>query len=447
VPRTSLYSAIWRWHFYAGLITLPFLMLLAITGGFYLFKDEIDARVYRDLLRIEQVGAEHILPSEIVELAKSSHPGGRAKGFVPPAAADQAARVVIEDSSGKSWFVFVNPYTGAVHGDLARGEFGNLPLMEFVRRLHSLEHLGWFGNRLVEIVAGWALILVATGIFLWWPRRQRGGVVTIRRDAGHRVFWRDLHAVTGIFAACFIAFLALTGLPWSGFWGDNLRIMINEAGVGYPGPHGFPGAESRAPLHHEVAPAPWIIADVPVPSSGHSGHSGHSGIGIDQAIATFEEKGLAPGYAVSLPVDSSGVYSASVVPHKVAGTRTVHLDQYTGETLFDAAFDEFGPAAQAIEYGISIHTGQQFGVFNQLLMLMACVAILTMAVSAVVMWWKRKPRGSLGAPAYPANYAVPRGILLIALVAGILFPLVGLSILVMLALDLLLPKRLRALLS
>ena len=38
-----LYRAIWRWHFFAGLIAVPFMISLAITGGLYLFNDEIDA--------------------------------------------------------------------------------------------------------------------------------------------------------------------------------------------------------------------------------------------------------------------------------------------------------------------------------------------------------------------------------------------------------------------
>lgn len=41
-PAASFYRAVWRWHFYSGLITLPFLILLAVTGGLYLFRAEID---------------------------------------------------------------------------------------------------------------------------------------------------------------------------------------------------------------------------------------------------------------------------------------------------------------------------------------------------------------------------------------------------------------------
>jgi uncharacterized iron-regulated membrane protein len=32
-PTGSLYRAVWRWHFYAGLVVAPFAIFLAITGA------------------------------------------------------------------------------------------------------------------------------------------------------------------------------------------------------------------------------------------------------------------------------------------------------------------------------------------------------------------------------------------------------------------------------
>ena len=58
-PGTRWYNAVWRWHFYAGLLVLPFLMLLALTGGLYLFKAEIDAGW---LFSVRMIGAETTLP-------------------------------------------------------------------------------------------------------------------------------------------------------------------------------------------------------------------------------------------------------------------------------------------------------------------------------------------------------------------------------------------------
>ena len=55
-PLSGAYRTVWRWHFYAGLLVLPVLCLMALTGGLYLFKDEIDAAVYRPYERIEAGG-------------------------------------------------------------------------------------------------------------------------------------------------------------------------------------------------------------------------------------------------------------------------------------------------------------------------------------------------------------------------------------------------------
>ncbi|MCA9421734.1 MAG: PepSY domain-containing protein, partial [Nitrospira sp.] len=37
------YPTVWRWHFYAGLFCVPFIVLLAISGGLYLFTPQINA--------------------------------------------------------------------------------------------------------------------------------------------------------------------------------------------------------------------------------------------------------------------------------------------------------------------------------------------------------------------------------------------------------------------
>jgi uncharacterized iron-regulated membrane protein len=188
--QVALYAAVWRWHFYAGLLTLPFLMLLAVTGGVYLFKDEITDVVYRDLVQVSVPERETLAPSRVVAAATAAVEGGTALGYLPPPAAGRSARVYLATPTGHERDVFVDPYSGAVLGDLPKGDYGNLPLMGFVRSLHSLALLGAPGNRLIEIVAGWALVLVATGVYLWWPRGRKGGVLSVRLD-GARFFGRE----------------------------------------------------------------------------------------------------------------------------------------------------------------------------------------------------------------------------------------------------------------
>ncbi len=53
----ALYRAIWRWHFYAGLIVAPILLVMAITGSIYLFNSEIDDLLHHDRRFVTVEGA------------------------------------------------------------------------------------------------------------------------------------------------------------------------------------------------------------------------------------------------------------------------------------------------------------------------------------------------------------------------------------------------------
>ena len=42
--------------------------------------------------------------------------------------------------------------------------------------------------------------VVVSGVVLWWPRGRPVAVYRVRGRPAHRMWWRDLHAVTGLFA-------------------------------------------------------------------------------------------------------------------------------------------------------------------------------------------------------------------------------------------------------
>ncbi|HEX2525046.1 MAG TPA: PepSY domain-containing protein, partial [Geminicoccus sp.] len=228
--RAAIYRAVWRWHFYAGLIALPFLILLAVTGGLYLFHDELDGWFHRDLLTVEAQTSPALQPADLTSRALAAHPGTAYK-YLPPANPKASAEVGIKSPSSEKFSVFLDPYDGRVLGTLG----DQASVMWTVRQLHSLALFGTWPSYLIEIVGGWAIILVVTGFYLWWPRRrQSGGIVSLRGTSRQRVFWRDLHAVTGMVAGLFIGFLALTGMPWSTFWGDKSLAILTSMNQAFP---------------------------------------------------------------------------------------------------------------------------------------------------------------------------------------------------------------------
>ncbi len=420
---TDLYRAVWRWHFYAGLIVLPFLVSLAVTGALYLFRDEIEAIVHADLKKVA-VAETRVPVSNLVAVALADHPGQAVK-YTDPATPETSAEITVQTQGGERLAVYVDPYTGRVLGSLPdRGT-----IMWTIRRLHSLKEFGPVARGIIEIAGGWAILLVATGIYLWWPR-GRGGVLSVRGQPRQRIFWRDLHAVTGLLAGGVIAFLAITGMPWSNIWGGQVNQWVNGSNFGYPS-----GVRVNVPVSNEhlnhTSPTSWSLEQAKVPQSVGSGE----GIDVDRAIAIVEGLGLHRGYAMALPTKPDGVYSASVYPDDVAQQRVVHIDQYSGKPLIDMRYADYGPLGRALEWGINVHLGQQFGRVNQFGLLGFCVLIVLMSVSAGVMWWKRRPEGGLGVPPLPAERSRIYGIAAILGVGGIVFPLTGASFLAVLALD------------
>jgi len=435
VTRENVYRAVWRWHFYAGLFTLPFLFILAVTGGTYLFRDEIDGLVHANLKTVEARSTTPLSPGALIAAAARAHPG-KAATFRGAAAPDGSAEVTFRDGHGPGQVVYVDPYDGRVLGALPEGG----SVMGYVRRLHSLALFGRLPTALIEIAAGWAIVLVATGIYLWWPRGQRGGVVTVRATPAKRVFWRDLHAATGAFAGLFIAFLALTGMPWSLVWGAGLKTVLAQTGGGYPSGVRANIPMSPVPTGVAIPSTGWTLQAAPMPQSTPQDAPP---LGVDAAAKIFADMGFPAGYGLSLPAGPNGVYSASSYPDDVSGQRVAHIDQYSGMTLVDARFADYGAAAKAIEWGISVHMGQEYGRANQFVMLAACLALVGLCVSSAVMWWKRRPKGSLGVPPPPLDARATIGVVAIVAVAGLIFPLVGASLLVMLAFDALLMRRRR----
>lgn len=455
VDRLRFYRAVWRWHFYAGLFVLPFIAWLALTGAVYLYQKPIDRWVHTELKVVEPVGAQKAPPSADIAAVQAVTEGDVFR-YTTPERADGSVEIGVIEKDGRRQVYYVAPGKSHVLGHLPeKGTFSGV-----VRRLHSLDLLRPYASALIEIAAGWAILLVATGIYLWWPRGQKGGVTTVRGQPGQRLFWRDLHAVTGLWVGLVLLFLAVTGMPWSVVWGKQVNAWVNGHDYGYPA-----GVRVDVPLSHQrladTTTPTWSMQQAHLPVSdashaqhtarpgndGHEGHEGHGGsasgelspqpgaISIDAAIREFEHLGLARGYSVSLPRGAMGVYTASVYPEALDQQRAVHLDQYSGKVLLDMTYANYGLLGRGLEWGINVHLGQEYGTANRLFLLIACLAIVLLCASGAVMWWKRRPLGGLGIPPLPREGSSVAGVFALLCIGGLIFPLMGASLLLVGLLD------------
>lgn len=453
----AAHRTLWRWHFYAGLFVMPLLIVLAVTGTLYCFQPQIEPLLYRDRMVVAAEAAPRL--SRETLLAKAI--AGAPLGAVPTTAQigtdpRRSAEFVFRLPSGESESVYVNPYSGALLGTLSVEH----RLMKQVRNLHRALLLGKTGELLMELAGCWTLVMIGTGIALWWPGGaqktwRKGGVWVPRLRLCGRAWWRDLHAVGGIWLAIGALFFVLSGLPWSGSWGKQFKALATSAQLGYPkGAWGEAHVHSTAPAvsatqgghdmhamhdNHDqhalkmddlpLPQTPWAVGLTDVPEvPPHA--PGAARVSLDSVVALAAAQGVTDDYSIALPKSQSGVYTVSYFPADPKAERTLHVDQYSGRVLSDIRYDDYGRVAQWISYGTSLHMGRYFGLANQIVCAAISMGLASMALSGFVMWWKRRPQRELGAPPRPVGrpaMRVWRGGLT---VLGIVFPLMGATMLV-----------------
>lgn len=85
-----------------------------------------------------------------------------------------------------------------------------------------------------------------------------------------------------------------------------------------------------------------------------------------------------------------------------------------------------------------------WGLPNRFAGLAAAAGCFFLALMGGVLWWSRRPKGRLGAPRRVENFVLPRGVVILSLILGLMFPLVGASMILLVVFDRLILPRIAA---
>ena len=434
------YRTLWRWHFYAGIFSIPFILWLSVTGSIYLFKPQIEAWLEQPYNHLA-IGAQRHSPSEMVEAALAALPGSAFHAYELPATSTSAARVLI----GKG----ADEYRAYVHP-------GNLRVLSVVNEehrpmrlifhLHGELLMGDRGSMLMELAASWAIVMIITGLFLWFPRQMRsmGGVAFPRLRAGKRIFWRDLHAVTGFWISLFALFLLFSGLPWSKSWGGLLKQLRQVSGKQQVAAQDWStGSSSEASGRMARTRAGMALAAAG--GGEHAGHMRHHGMRalqadelrvLDKSAPVVAALHLANPVLISPPTTRGGAWTARSDAQNRTLRANVSLDPNSGALISRQDFRERPWIDRAVGTGVAAHEGQLFGWPNQALGLFTTSGLILLSVSALRLWWLRRPSGVLGAPAPAAHsYRPSAAFLVTSICLCVYLPLLGVSALGVLLLE------------
>lgn len=398
MKNRTLNQWLWKWHFIAGLIAVPFVFVLSVTGTIYLFKDQVEAPHIANVQTVaDQPVTSAISYQQQLEIATKAL-GKAVNEVVVPVSANMATEFAVGRFSHKK-SAFVNPYSGEVTGNFNPKD----TWMHTVRKLHGELLGGAVGTKIVELVACWTIVLVLTGLYVWFPFKSGNlkGVFTIRFNQGRRTFFRDLHAVTGFWFSLVLLLTLAGGLPWTDVFGGSFKKVQKLTNTGYPATWNGVGLSSEP-------------ADKPLT--------------LDAMMDIAKAQKLEGKLTVGLPRNGKGTFSVSNSNFDLGKQKMLRFDQYSGQLVKAHNWEDVGILMRGRMWVMAFHQGQ-LANWNWWLMFLFSILLAIMSLAAVASYLLRKPEKSWGVPPVPAQFQVGKGVLFLIGLLAIVFPLFGISLL------------------
>lgn len=408
-----LYARIWRWHFFAALIVIPFALWQSATGVIYLWHRELTSLAYPELVNVEPSGATVSYERQLAAVLQHQ-PHERLQSIEISDDPTQSTAFFFADLNGLPYPAFTNPYTGEY--------LGAVTSTAWLRGLSKGLHGGWptnpWGSYWLELGACWAIVMVLTGLYLWWPRNARGlaGVLYPRLRSGSRIFWRDLHATVGVYFALILLAFLFSALPWTTFWGEQVLRPIQTA-------------------THQSSPGGFFFAGHHGPSHGdHAQHGAESSVlTLDQLITQARAAGVVGDIELQPSQSGSPVNLRSERP-RASDEIWMQLDATTGAVLIRATWNDYPPLAKAIAYGIDLHEGRFFGRINQIFNTVVAAGLVWLCLTGFIGWYRRRPAGRI-APPPKRELRYPRAVIASAATLLLVMPLLAVSVVAIALID------------
>jgi uncharacterized iron-regulated membrane protein len=271
------------------------------------------------------------------------------------------------------WVLVRGPWAGTVYVDPANGrELGRLAetdgFTNVVFRTHSSLWLGETGKAILAWVALGYLVLLVSGLVLWWPRRWPPSL-RVRFDKGTLAAFFDLHRTGGAVLGLVIAVSVATGayMAWRPL-GDVVTRLSGAPGTKPPTvPKGStPAAGAARPsVDALVEAARRRFPDAPV--------------GYVQVPSRTDRP---VRVRFMLPDD----------PHP-NGLSSVWLDPNDGTVLGAMRWNHLDPGARAVAVIYPLHTGELGGMALEALVATGGVVLGGLGVTGLWLWWRRRRPG------------------------------------------------------
>ena len=394
---------LWKWHVIAGLVSAPFVILLAVTGFFYLFKTNYEAPKQTTITQVKPVGTPISFERQLDIANKNALK--KPNTMVIPQHKNEATEFV----SGKfdlKKTIYVDPYLAKVSGVISPKN----SLMYKVRKLHGELLLGKWGTKIIELIASWMVVLITTGLYVWWPSKGWNikGFFMPRINQGKQILFRDLHVIFSFWISGLLLLTLAGGFPWTDVFGANFKWVQKVTNTGFP--------------------STWQ-------GRGFTSNVSGKKLSLDGMVATAKALDLEGTVSIGLPKGKKGIYTVSNENFSnLSAQKKFHFDAYSGALIHQSNWKDVGVLMRGRMWVMAFHQGQ-FGAWNWWLMLCTAFILFAGSTAAILSYFKRKRKGSWSIPKVPKSFNVGYGVVAILALLSIVFPLFGLSLILIIGIE------------
>lgn len=386
-------------HLWFGLSIGFLIFIISITGSLYVFKDEIEnftrkAVIFHGEKNIER---KNVLPIRILEKMVNAQTNDKypLHWVNVPIDKKMSYQFYWYEHNPDAWNYFdefpvykvayVNPYSGKVLKvyDEKNGFFN------IVKMIHwsYLLKMDW-GKYLTGIPVLIFLVMLLTGIVLWWPKNKSARKQRFWFRWKNIKNWKrknyDFHNIVGFYTSVFALVFAITGLFYAFFIVQAMMYVIFSGGdTTYPD---FSNYKTKAPLEMRTPETLDKISD-----QVKKLYPNASVFSLDLGHPHLDDHEH-PNYEVY-------VKHLSYSYHK---NSSLIFDENSGELLHvhDPKDKNFGEKAIAANY--DIHVGSILGLPTKMLAFIVSLAIASMPVTGFLIWWGRHKKKKNQSKSQPA---------------------------------------------
>jgi uncharacterized iron-regulated membrane protein len=221
----ALRSLIFWPHLISGLAAGGVIFIMSVTGVLLTYEKQMVAWADRNTTVLEPPGAARMTPEALIARVTEDH-GAQPAAIARAAAPGSPALVTIRQTV---WLV--DPYSGATIAPSAPR------LRKFFRGVtdwHRWLAVQGEGRASARAITGWAnilfLLMVLSGVFLWWPRRwtlrhvKAVTIVNTKLSGKARDF--NWHNSIGFWCAIPLFFVVISATPISFSWASALVYRL-----------------------------------------------------------------------------------------------------------------------------------------------------------------------------------------------------------------------------